>query len=70
MLPKLVDIQVPTLVISGRGDWITPVVEGGQRIHDALPNSEFVIFEKSGHYPFVEEREEFFKVFKDWLKKQ
>jgi len=67
MLPKLGDVQVPALVVSGQGDWITPVAEGGQRIHDALPDSEFAVFAESGHYPFVEERAEFFKILKEWL---
>jgi len=67
VLPQLTTMTVPTLVISGADDWITPVAEGGQRIHDALPNSDFVIFDKSGHYPYIEESERFFEILRHWL---
>lgn len=43
VLPRLSKIAVPTLVIAGRDDWITPPREGAERIHAALPNSEHVI---------------------------
>ena len=70
VIPELAAMTVPTLVVSGADDWITPVAEGGQRIHDALPNSEFVIFDKSGHYPYIEEGEQFFQVLQEWLAKR
>ncbi len=69
VVPELKTMTAPTLVVSGADDWITPVKEGGQRIHDALPNSEFVIFEESGHYPYIEEDESFFQILRDWLAK-
>ena len=69
VIPHLPTVDVPTLVVSGEVDWITPA-DQGQRIHDALPNSEFVVFEKSGHYPYIEESEQFFRILKDWLAKR
>lgn len=62
----LPSIEVPTLVIGGADDWITPGAQS-QRIHDAMPNSELVIFEKSGHFPYIEEEELFFQTLRDWL---
>ena len=66
MMEQLPKIEVPTLILSGADDWITPA-EQGQRMHDALPNSDLVIFDKSGHFPDIEERELFFKTLRDWL---
>ena len=66
-LPRLGEIDVPTLVISGIDDWITPLAQGGKRIHDAIPNSQLVVFDKSGHWPFIEEKAYFRQVLADWL---
>jgi proline iminopeptidase len=70
VIPHLPAVTVPTLIVSGAHDWITPTKEGGQRIHDALPNSEYVVFEKSGHYPYIEENTRFFQILREWLAKQ
>jgi proline iminopeptidase len=56
--PQLAGIAVPTLVVSGRHDWVTPVGES-EAIADGIPSSELVIFEKSAHFPFIEEQAEF-----------
>ena len=61
------NVGVPTLILSGRHDWITPVPQGAQRLHDALPNSELIVFEESGHFPFIEESDRFVEVVKNWL---
>ncbi len=66
-LPRLGEIKVPTLVISGGDDWVTPLAEGGKRIHDAIPNSQLVVFDKSGHWPFIEQKAYFRQVLVDWL---
>jgi proline iminopeptidase len=67
VLPRLTEITVPTLVIAGRDDWITPPREGAERIHAALPNSEIVIFEDSGHFPFIEEQARFLTIVREWI---
>jgi proline iminopeptidase len=66
-IPRLAEISVPTLVIAGRDDWITPPREGAERIRAALPNSELVIFEDSGHFPFVEEQARFLNIVGEWI---
>jgi proline iminopeptidase len=66
-LEDLNKITTPTLVISGREDWITPPAQAGERIHAALPNSESVIFEESGHFPFIEETGPFMRLIADWV---
>jgi len=65
-LDDLSKITTPTLVISGREDWITPPAQAGERIHARLPNSESVVFEESGHFPFIEETGPFMKLIADW----
>jgi proline iminopeptidase len=67
VLPRLGEITVPTLVIAGRDDWITPPREGAERIHAALPHSELVIFEESGHFPFIEEPAKFLGIVAEWI---
>jgi proline iminopeptidase len=54
--PQLPSITVPTLITVGRTDWITPV-SCSETIASLIPNSELVVFEKSGHSPQIEEVE-------------
>src|SRR5258708_4817960 len=49
--PELPKYRFPTLVVSGRYDMnVAPAT--AWRIHQAIPGSRFVVFEKSGHLPF------------------
>ena len=57
LTPRLGEIQVPTLVLGGRYDEVTPQV--AQQIHDGIRGSRWVTFEESSHLPFWEERERF-----------
>jgi len=66
---RLSEITTPTLMISGREDWITPPAQG-ERIQAALPNAEFMIFEESGHFPFIEEQPAFLATLEDWISRQ
>ena len=59
-------IMAPTLVIAGRHDWITPPTQG-EEIHRLIPRSEYVVFEKSGHMPFIEEQDDFLAVVRRFL---
>jgi len=65
---QLTKIEVPTLILGGKDDFICPPSQA-QRMHDGIPNSELFIFEKCGHYPYWEAREEFFRVVRDWFKR-
>lgn len=66
-LEKLPNISTRTLVIGGRHDGITPVDTGAARIAELLPNATLIIFEDSGHYPFIEEETAFFEALTGWL---
>ncbi|NEE00330.1 alpha/beta fold hydrolase [Phytoactinopolyspora halotolerans] len=64
--PGLPGVSCPTLVTVGRADWITPV-ECSETIAELIPDSELVIFEKSGHSPPLEEPELFQSVVRRFL---
>lgn len=68
MVPHLSKIQIPTLVLVGRYDFVCPPSQA-QILHDRLPNSELVIFEDSGHLPYIEESEVFFNTIRDWIER-
>ncbi|HUI23215.1 MAG TPA: proline iminopeptidase-family hydrolase [Nitrososphaerales archaeon] len=54
---KLKAISVPTLVLGGRFDEVSPLV--AREIHKHVSGSELTIFPQSSHLPFWEERESF-----------
>jgi proline-specific peptidase len=54
------EIRVPTLVICGQDDEATPSLAG--TIQRGISGSELVIFERSAHFPHIEEVERFLEV--------
>ncbi|HUI86797.1 MAG TPA: proline iminopeptidase-family hydrolase [Nitrososphaerales archaeon] len=54
---RLSTLRVPTLVLTGRYDEVSPVV--GRDIHRHVAGSEMTVFPNSSHMPFWEEREAF-----------
>lgn len=66
-LEKLPTTTVPTLVVGGLHDGITPPEPGVERIARLIPDAQLSIFEQSGHYPFIEEQDAFFTVLAAWL---
>jgi pimeloyl-ACP methyl ester carboxylesterase len=58
--------RVPMLIVWGRRDQIIPV-HHGSAAHDAMPASRLVIFERSGHFPHVEEPERFVEAVVDFV---
>jgi len=59
-------IKQPLLVLAGRHDR-TCSVEAAEAITRAVPGSELVIFERSGHAPFVEEQERYIAAVRNFL---
>jgi pimeloyl-ACP methyl ester carboxylesterase len=51
-------IDVPNLICWGRHDALLPV-SGAQHLLEHTPGAELVIFEESGHCPFIEESDKF-----------
>jgi pimeloyl-ACP methyl ester carboxylesterase len=62
----LSSIRQPVLVLAGRHDR-TCSVEAAETIAREVPKSELVIFERSGHLPFVEEQELYIEAVRNFL---
>jgi proline iminopeptidase len=67
--PRMKHLQTPTLVCVGRHDRVTTPKQA-KEIQAALPEGvgRLVIFEESGHRPFVEETERYFDVVESFLR--
>lgn len=66
MLPKLKDIQVPTLIVVGQGDFICGLYTS-EYAHRKIPNSKLLVIEEAGHFPWMEQPKEFFTGLKEFL---
>jgi proline iminopeptidase len=49
-----------TLILVGREDFGCPP-SGSERIHSEIKRSRLVVFERTGHFPWIEDPDEFFK---------
>ena len=67
--PKFNQIKVPILIINGKYD-TNNSPKKVEKLHHALPNSDLYIIDKSGHFPWIEQYEESFKIIEEWLIKQ
>jgi proline iminopeptidase len=65
---RLSEISAPTLVIVGDDDVVCPLSQA-RRLHEGISNSELVVFERSGHLPWLEEPEAFFGAVREWLRR-
>jgi proline iminopeptidase len=63
---RLGEIRVPTLVICGGKDWITPL-STSEQIVAGIAGSRLEVFDKSGHMPMLEEPEKFISVLRSFL---
>ncbi len=63
---RLPEIHVPTLVLGGRYDEVTPRV--AEQIERAIPGARRVEFAQSSHLPFWEERNRFREVVVEFLR--
>ncbi len=60
-------ISVPTLVIWGARDQELPLQPEGRRLAALIPPAEMVVFEASGHFPFLDEPGRFALVFDSFM---
>lgn len=58
-------LQVPTLLIYGESEPATTL--SGPVLDSAVPNSELVIIQNSGHFPFIEQPEDFIREVESFL---
>lgn len=63
---RLAEVANPTLVIGGRYDRVCPP-EASAVIARGIPGAALRIFERSGHFPFVEEQEGFLDAVRGFL---
>ncbi len=66
VMDRLGEIQVPTLVVAGRHDFLFPP-EHQAILADRLPNAELVLIERAGHNPQNEQPAEVIDVIKRFL---
>jgi proline iminopeptidase len=59
-------VQIPTLIISGRNDWITDS-EQAEKLHAGIANSSLVLFDRCGHFPWKDQKELFLTTLKNFL---
>jgi pimeloyl-ACP methyl ester carboxylesterase len=60
------NIRFPTLILWGRQDKIVPA-KVGEKLHQALPNSQLVIIDRCGHIPHEEKPEEAINIISNFL---
>lgn len=60
---RLTEIDLPTLVVGGRHDEMTPLITEAVGIR----NSEWVVFENSAHMPYLEETARVIEILGDFL---
>jgi len=63
--PRLAEIDVPTLILSGRYDEATPAQQ--RRLLNGIPGSRWIILEDSAHLTFVEEPRRYVEVLTSFL---
>jgi proline iminopeptidase len=66
---RLAQVTHPVLVLAGRHDR-TCSVAAAEALAAGLPDSELVVFERSGHMTFVEENEPYLDAVRDFLERR
>ena len=66
MAKELPKIKIPTAIIWGRQDIVTPP-NVAEEFHELLPNSILYWIDKCGHDPMMEHPDEFNSILEDWL---
>lgn len=64
--PRLGEIQVPTLVLCGRHDWITPL-DQSELMAARIPQARLLVFDRSGHGPMAEENDAYIAAVRSFL---
>ncbi|MBN1966806.1 MAG: alpha/beta fold hydrolase, partial [Anaerolineae bacterium] len=63
---RLGEVTAPTLILCGRHDPQFPV-GASEQLAAGIPGAQAVYFERSGHYPFIEEADAFWQAVGDFL---
>lgn len=62
----LADLSIPTLLVYGQKDSITPM-RMGEYLHQHLPNSQLHLFAKAAHAPFLSHADEFAILYRQFI---
>ena len=65
---KLSTVQIPTLILAGRFDRCA-IPRYSMQYKKFIPQAQFVMFEKSGHFPFIEEPQRHDAAVREFLKR-
>ncbi|MDE3056337.1 MAG: alpha/beta hydrolase [Bacteroidota bacterium] len=66
VLAKLPAIACPTLIIAGKHDiHVSP--SHSETMRERIPNARYVLMERSGHFPWLDEPEKFTEVAKNFI---
>jgi proline-specific peptidase len=65
IIERLPEINVPTLVTSGKYDEATPLIAG--TVYAGIPGARWTLFDHSSHMAHVEESEHYMQVLSAWL---
>jgi L-proline amide hydrolase len=67
VIDRLGEVDVPTLITSGRHDECTPALV--EPLHEGVAGSEWVLFEESSHTPYLEEPQRYLEVLSAFLER-
>ena len=63
---RLAEVRVPTLIVWGREDRITPL-HHAERFHAAIAGSQLWVLTRCGHMPMLEQPQAFATIVREWL---
>jgi proline iminopeptidase len=68
-LPRLGELDMPSLVVGAERDWTFPPALGPRRSAAALPASTYLEIADAGHYPWIENTADFIGGVQEWLRR-
>ena len=60
----LLTLRAPVLIVQGKSDPIATA----ETLHGAIPSARLELIDAAGHYPWLEQPDQFFRVVDDFLK--
>ena len=67
IMDKVSDISVPTLILVGNQDVMTPA-KFSEYLHDRIPKSTLYTIDRAGHSVMLEQADEFNTRIKEWMR--
>ncbi len=69
LVPDLKHLDAPVLIVQGKDDYIVPAFLQ-QSFEKNISHCRLVIFDQSGHFPWIEERQKFFELITSFLQQR